>query len=224
MYNRKKHKIFLLSLFILSNVFINSALSLMTNNPLFLDNLETSPNYLVKNTPLQKKLWPLCDKHAFDSLYVKAEKSMLTEQKNLSSFISNAHKNDLQVILNCGQPDWSYKHYYPLITIEKYINYNEGHRKEEQFDAILLKVNPEKLHNWNSKKILIKEKFFEMLTKVKHKLNYSGLRIPLIITLTSELENQYQGRSIDKAIHPNNSYYYLIIDKDQALNITKKKL
>ncbi|MFH1428974.1 MAG: hypothetical protein ABIH39_04440 [Candidatus Margulisiibacteriota bacterium] len=198
------------------------------SNPLFIIGLEATPNNFIVDDSLNTNLWPLCDKHAYNCIYLDAQESITSDQKALSTLIARAHSEEIKVILICGHPEWAYKHIHPLQTATQYLSYNEGHPINEAFDGIMFHIRLDLVENWQQDQEVILKKYFDMIKKIKLRLAYSGKKIPLLITLSADIHNQYKNtdyaKPVDGVIINDNSYPFLTILEDLTLDTEQKTL
>ncbi|MFC1478712.1 hypothetical protein ACFL57_04565 [Candidatus Margulisiibacteriota bacterium] len=191
------------------------------SNPVFIIGLEATPNNFIVDDSLNTKLWPLCNKHAYNCIYLDAKESIVSDQKALSTLIAGAHKEEIKVFLICGQPEWAYKHIHPLQIAAQYLNYNEGHPANEAFDGIMFHIRVDRLDNWQQDQDVILKKYFNMIKKIKHRLAYSGKKIPLHITLSKDIHKQYKdtayARPVNGVMINDIKHSFLVILEDESL-------
>ena len=169
-------------------------------NPLFITNLEASPNNIIIDDTKYRKIWDICDKYAIDLIYLEASNSLVNEQRALSRFISQTHARDIKIFLFSGRPEWSYKHIHALRVADNYVAYNEGHSKSEQLDGLLYHVRVDNLDLWTEDQDIAIKKYAQMIKKVKRKLAESGNNIPLQITVSEALKAKYKSLEEAKLI------------------------
>ena len=164
----------------------------VAKNPLFIVDLEASPNNFIVDDTLHPQCFALSNKYAYNLLYLSATESLVSDQKALAGFIAKAHQQEMMVFLLCGKPDWSYKHAYALKTVENLINYNEGHPAIQKFDGMLLNVQLHRLDQWAGEKEILLKKYSQLIEKTRQKLDSSGTHIPLSASLPADLLATYK--------------------------------
>lgn len=197
------------------------------SNPIFIVGLEASPNNLIVDSTAYQKIWDLCNKNAFDLIYLQASESIATDQKSLSNFITQAHKQEIKVIIVDGSPDWVYKPAQALKLAEAYLLYYEGHQASEKPDGLLLNVAYNNLSKWSDEKNIIVENYFSLVKSVRQKLAYSGQKIPFFISANEAIAKQYQDsnkKHIDGVLSLETEYPFLEIKSDLTFEVKNLKL